>query len=123
MEKKKLYKSINNKKLAGVCGGVAKYLGMDATLVRILWFVITWFYGFGLILYIAMALILSDGPEEIAVRNVHANMDMNADMTANENVQSQKEPEPVVDVNPQDIEVVKENDIPAYEPLSEEKEL
>lgn len=55
---KKLYKSETNKKIAGVCGGVADYFEIDPTIVRIIWFVVTWFYGIGVILYIAGALIL-----------------------------------------------------------------
>lgn len=55
---KKLYKSETNKKLAGVCAGVADYFEIDPTIVRVIWFVVTWFYGIGLVLYIAAALIL-----------------------------------------------------------------
>lgn len=55
---KKLYKSETNKKIAGVCGGVADYFEIDPTIVRVIWFVVTWFYGIGVILYIAGALIL-----------------------------------------------------------------
>ena len=62
---KRLYKSVNERKFTGVCGGMAKYLGIDPAIVRIAWFVITWFHGFGIVLYLAMALILSDDPEEI----------------------------------------------------------
>ena len=60
---KKLYKDINNKKLAGVCAGLAEYLKMDVSLVRILWVVITLLGSLGLWLYIACALILPEKPE------------------------------------------------------------
>ena len=33
---KKLYRSANNKMLAGVCSGLAKYLGMDPTVIRVI---------------------------------------------------------------------------------------
>ena len=42
----------SNKKIAGVCGGVAEYLGIDATIVRIIWLVLVLFYGVGLLAYI-----------------------------------------------------------------------
>ncbi|WP_018921940.1 PspC domain-containing protein [Salsuginibacillus kocurii] len=36
MSKKKLYRSESDRKLAGVCGGIAEYFGIDATIVRVL---------------------------------------------------------------------------------------
>lgn len=36
-EKKKLYRVTDNKKIAGVCGGVAEYLDLDVTIVRLVW--------------------------------------------------------------------------------------
>jgi phage shock protein C len=46
--------------LAGVCGGIAQYLGMDPTIVRVLWAIISLVTGvfLGLIVYIACALII-----------------------------------------------------------------
>lgn len=41
-----------NKKLAGVCGGVADYLNLDATLVRIIWLILVLCFGVGVIAYI-----------------------------------------------------------------------
>jgi phage shock protein PspC (stress-responsive transcriptional regulator) len=62
---KKLYKDIKNKKLAGVCAGLAEFLKMDVSLVRILWVVITLMGSLGLWIYIACALILPEKPEEV----------------------------------------------------------
>ena len=39
MNEKKLYKSSTDKKLAGVCGGIAEYFNIDSTLVRLGWVV------------------------------------------------------------------------------------
>lgn len=54
---KKLTKSIN-KKVSGVCGGLAEYFDLDPTLVRVVYFCLTfltsWFPG--LILYFILAL-------------------------------------------------------------------
>jgi phage shock protein C len=57
---KKLNRTIGNEKmLFGVCGGFAKYFGVDVTLIRILWAVLT-IFGFGtpILLYAIMAVIM-----------------------------------------------------------------
>jgi phage shock protein C len=48
--------------IAGVCGGVAEYLDMDPTIVRVLYVVISLFSAAfpGLIVYIALALIMPE---------------------------------------------------------------
>ncbi|MEX0929455.1 MAG: PspC domain-containing protein [Balneolales bacterium] len=55
----RLTKSISDKMLFGVCGGIAEYFGWDSTVVRIL-FLIAVFIGFGspVLLYLIMALIV-----------------------------------------------------------------
>ena len=60
---KRLTRSTSNRVVGGVCGGVAQYLNMDATLVRILTVLITLFTGVPVILYI-IALFLM--PEDTA---------------------------------------------------------
>lgn len=58
--KKRLTKS-NDKKISGVCGGLAEYFELDSTLVRIVYFCLTfltsWFPG--IILYFLLALSMS----------------------------------------------------------------
>ena len=56
---KKLYRSRTNKMLAGVCGGVAEYFNVDPTLIRLLAIFVP---GFGLIGYIAGALVIPEQP-------------------------------------------------------------
>lgn len=58
MDDKKLYLSDSNKKIAGVCGGLAEYFGIDATIIRIIWFVLAFGYGTGVLLYFAFWLIV-----------------------------------------------------------------
>ena len=55
---RKLRKSNTDRMLAGVCGGVANFFGIDSTLVRIAWAVAIFFGGTGLWLYIICALII-----------------------------------------------------------------
>jgi len=55
---KKLYLSDTDKKIGGVCGGLAAYFNVDATIIRIIWFVLALGYGTGIILYLAFWLIV-----------------------------------------------------------------
>ena len=59
---KKLYKSNNDKKIDGVCAGIAEYLNMDPTVIRLLWVIATVFGGAGILAYIAAALIIPRNP-------------------------------------------------------------
>ena len=56
--KKRLYKSIINKKLCGVCGGIAEYFELDPTLIRLAWILFTVLGGSGIIAYIVAALVM-----------------------------------------------------------------
>ena len=58
---KKLYRSITDKKLAGVCGGLGEYLGMDSNIIRLIWVLAVVFAGVGLLAYLICALLI---PEE-----------------------------------------------------------
>ncbi|NLP34028.1 MAG: PspC domain-containing protein [Clostridiales bacterium] len=58
MEQKKLYRSSRDKMLCGVCGGVAEYINLDPTVVRLLWVVFSLAGGFGVLLYIIAAIIM-----------------------------------------------------------------
>lgn len=59
---KVLRRSITNRKLFGVCGGIAKYFDVDATIVRVVYIMLVLAsFGWGLLLYIILAFLL---PEE-----------------------------------------------------------
>ena len=63
MEARKLYRSERNRMICGVCGGIGEYVGIDPTLVRIIWVVLSiagW--GTGLVAYLIAAIII---PEEV----------------------------------------------------------
>ena len=62
---KKLYRSSTDKKLAGVCGGIAKYLNMDPTVIRVLWAIISLFAFIGVAAYIVCALLIPEEPGNI----------------------------------------------------------
>lgn len=63
-ETKRLYRSRSDRMIAGVCAGVGKYLGIDATVIRLLFALLAIFTGVvpGLILYIVMMFIIPDEP-------------------------------------------------------------
>ncbi len=63
MKNIKLRKSSTNKFISGVCGGIAEALGIDATIVRLIWAVLTIVTGivWGVVLYILASIIM---PEE-----------------------------------------------------------
>lgn len=58
MNGKKLYRIDENKMLAGVCGGIAEYFGVDPTLIRLAWVVFSLLGGSGLLAYILAAIII-----------------------------------------------------------------
>jgi phage shock protein C, pspC len=62
MNGKKLYKSATDKKIAGVCGGIAEYFNVDATLIRLAWVLFSLLGGSGLLAYIIAALIMPEQP-------------------------------------------------------------
>ncbi len=62
---KKLYRTKQDKKLAGVCGGVAKYFDLDPTVVRLIWAIVCLFAGTGILAYIVCALIIPEEPDYI----------------------------------------------------------
>lgn len=63
MNGKKLYRSKTDKKICGVCGGLAEFLEIDVTIVRLVWALVVLFAGFGLLAYIVCALILPEKPD------------------------------------------------------------
>ena len=60
-ETRRLTRSRYDRKVAGVCGGIGEYLGIDPTVIRILFVVGFFMGGQGLLLYIILALFM---PEE-----------------------------------------------------------
>lgn len=55
---KKLYRSEENRKIAGVCGGIGEYFDIDPSILRLIWLVLIFFGGFGIIAYIIAFVII-----------------------------------------------------------------
>jgi phage shock protein C len=61
---KRLYRSNDERVLWGVCGGIAEYLEVDPTIVRLIWVLLTLAsLGMGIILYIIAAIIIPREPK------------------------------------------------------------
>ena len=58
--KKKLFKSRNDRKVAGVCGGIAEYIDIDSTLIRLVWVLLVFCAGTGFLAYIIAAIVMPD---------------------------------------------------------------
>ena len=61
---KKLYRNTCNKLIAGVCSGLAEYLNIDPTIVRLIWALIG-LSGAGIVAYLIAALIIPEKPSNI----------------------------------------------------------
>ncbi len=66
---KRLYRSKQEKKISGVCGGIAVFFGVDPTIIRLLFILITVFTAIlgGVIAYIIMAFIIPVEPDNIDI--------------------------------------------------------
>lgn len=62
MREKKLRRSLN-RKIFGVCGGIAEYFEIDPTIVRLAWVLLTLMGGSGVLFYIIAALIMEEHPD------------------------------------------------------------
>ena len=60
----RIHKSVKDKKIAGVCGGIAEYLNADPTIIRLVFALMVLGWGSGVLAYIACALILPEGDSE-----------------------------------------------------------
>jgi len=66
VERRRIYKSNTDRKLSGVCGGLAQFLGVDPTIVRVAWVLISLFTGVGIplgvIAYVICAVVIPNAP-------------------------------------------------------------
>lgn len=54
----RLHKSSTNRVIAGVCGGLGEYFGVDATIVRLLFVLLVIFHGIGVLAYIVLWIVM-----------------------------------------------------------------
>lgn len=60
---KRLYRSRDEKIIGGVAGGLAEYLQLDVTLIRVVWVLVTLLGGSGLLAYLIMWIIVPQEPQ------------------------------------------------------------
>ena len=60
---KKLFRAREGRMLAGVCKGIADYLNLDPTVIRVLWTIVSCFAGVGVVAYIVCAFIMPEQTE------------------------------------------------------------
>jgi phage shock protein C len=71
--KKRLVRSSTDKRIAGVCGGLADYFDLDPTLIRICWLLAVLFAGTGLLAYIILWIALPLAPTGLVNANPNSN--------------------------------------------------
>lgn len=59
---KKFYLSTTDKKIGGVCGGLAEYFGIDSLLIRLAFFLLIWCAGIGLPTYLILWMLAPKHP-------------------------------------------------------------
>jgi phage shock protein PspC (stress-responsive transcriptional regulator) len=67
---RRLYRCRHDRPIAGVAAGIAEYLDIDPTLVRVLWILSAFFGGFTILLYIILAFVIPLEPLPVAGPNV-----------------------------------------------------
>jgi phage shock protein C len=66
--RKRLMRSWTDRKIAGVCGGLAEYFDLDPTLLRVVWVLLVLFAGTGLLAYIVMWIVVPSAPPTTAAQ-------------------------------------------------------
>ena len=62
MQQKRLIKSLHNKIICGVCGGIGEYFNIDPTVIRLIWAILTVCgVGSGIVVYIIAAIVMPEG--------------------------------------------------------------
>jgi phage shock protein C len=64
---KRLMRSSRDKKLGGVCAGVADYFDLDPTIIRVVWLLAVLFGGTGLLIYIVLWIVLPLAPSTVTI--------------------------------------------------------
>ena len=63
--RKRLMRPRAGRKIAGVCAGLAEYLDLDVTLIRLVWLIVVIFAGAGLVAYVIAWIVMPDEPVRV----------------------------------------------------------
>jgi|GEM_PF-672670 len=69
---KRLYRSRREKMIAGICSGLAEFLNIDPSIVRLVWIIIIFLGGLGIVLYLICWFIIPSNPQHIILENLSA---------------------------------------------------
>ena len=70
--RKRLVRSTNDRKIAGICAGIADYFDIDTTLVRVLWLLATLVPGPNILAYIILWIAVPEGPTGVPAASAPA---------------------------------------------------
>ncbi len=87
---KKLYRSRTESMIAGVCGGLAEYFDIDASLVRIGAVLLTLAWGSGLLAYVMLWLVVTQKPLELSVMEGEGEQKATVETTESDKSESDK---------------------------------
>ena len=71
---RKLYRSRNDSRIAGICGGLGEYLDIDPTLVRLIFVLLALTGGHGVLLYIILWLIVPYPAQPLVPPSPHSDV-------------------------------------------------
>lgn len=83
--REKLYRSRRVRVFGGVAGGLAQYFNIDPIIVRVLFVVVTFFNGMGLLLYIILWIVVPEEPFEVAYQSKTEEQKKTEGQTVNDN--------------------------------------
>lgn len=87
----KLHRSLTDKKIAGVAGGIAKYIDVDPVIVRVAFIALTVFNGVGLLMYIILWVIVPKENQVLAAENgIQFSEDANVNNKSESSLTNQK---------------------------------
>ena len=97
MERRRLYRSRQDRRIAGVAGGIGDYLDVDPTVIRVLWIVSLFFMGMGILLYIILAFVMPLEPLPAPAGNRDAGRLCSGDHRASVGGHGRRQPRPAGD--------------------------
>jgi len=63
---RRLYRSVRDRKIAGICGGLGEYLQTDPTVIRLLWILLVVMFGTGILLYLILWIVIPREPLSVS---------------------------------------------------------
>jgi phage shock protein PspC (stress-responsive transcriptional regulator) len=93
MEPKRFYRSSSDKKIAGVAGGLGEYFDLDPMLVRLLFVILAFAGGGGVLIYLILWIVTPEKPFDYNPLQNHSTMENQQNPTGDQNPQSVNPPD------------------------------